>query len=74
MLFNLLLASITILLGIFLLFLAIFNSFFTILVEIEKTRLKLALTIPTGAPITVAKDVIEMLPVVIDKTISDLSK
>ena len=74
MLFNLLLASITILLGVFLLFLAIFNSFFTILVEIEKTRLKLALTIPTGAPITVANDVIEMLPVVIDKTISDLSK
>ena len=71
MLFNLLLASITILLGVFLLFLAIFNSFFTILVEIEKTRLKLALTIPTGAPITVANDVIEMLPVVIDKTISD---
>ena len=74
MLFKLLLASITILLGVFLLFLAIFNSFFTILVEIEKTRLKLALTIPTGAPITVANDVIEMLPVVIDKTISDLSK
>ena len=74
MLFKLLLASITILLAVFLLFLAIFNSFFTILVEIEKTRLKLALTIPTGAPITVANDVIEMLPVVIDKTISDLSK
>ena len=74
MLFNLLLANITILLGVFLLFLAIFNSFFTILVEIEKTRLKLALTIPTGAPITVANDAIEMLPVVIDKTISDLSK
>ena len=74
MLFNLLLASITILLGVFLLFLAIFNSFFTILVEIEKTRLKLALTIPIGAPTTVANDVIEMLPVVIDKTISDLSK
>ena len=74
MLFNLLLANITILLGVFLLFLVIFNSFFTILVEIEKTRLKLALTIPTGAPITVANDAIEMLPVVIDKTISDLSK
>ena len=72
--FNLLLASITILLCVFLLFLVIFNSFFTIPVEIEKTRLKLALTIPTGAPITVANDAIEMLPVVIDKTISDLSK
>ena len=35
--------------------------------EIEKTRVKLALTIPTGAPITVANDAIEMLPVVTDK-------
>ena len=29
--------------------------------EIENVRLKLALTIPTGAPITVANDAIEML-------------
>ena len=43
-------------------------------VEIENARLKLTLTIPTGAPITVANDVIETLPVVIDKTITDLSK
>ena len=43
-------------------------------VEIENTRLKFALTIPTGAPITVANDAIETLPVVIDKTINDLSK
>ena len=35
--------------------------------EIEKTRVKLARTIPTGAPITVANDAIEMLPVVTDK-------
>ena len=28
----------------------------------------------TGAPITVANDAIEMLPVAIDKTINDLSK
>ena len=41
-------------------------------VEIENTKLKLALTIPTGAPITVANDAIEMLPVVTDKTIADL--
>ena len=45
--------------------------FFTIPVEIENVRL--ALTIPTGAPITVANDVIEMLPLVADKTIKDLS-
>ena len=35
--------------------------------EIENARLKLALTIPTGAPMTVANDAIEMLPVVTDK-------
>ena len=36
-------------------------------VEIENARLKLVLKIPTGAPITVANDAIETLPVVIDK-------
>ena len=51
-----------------------FNSFFTIPVKIENTRLKLELTIPTGAPITVANDAIKMLPIVTDKTINDLSK
>ena len=51
-----------------------FSSFFMIPVQIENARLKLALTIPTGAPITVANDAIETLPVVIDKTINDLSK
>ena len=43
-------------------------------VEIENERLKFALTIPTGTPIAVANDAIEMLPVVIDKTINDLAK
>ena len=43
-------------------------------VEIENPRLKLALTIPTGAPITVKNDAIEMLPVVTDKKINDFSK
>ena len=74
MLFNLLLAKITILLCFFFLFRVIFNSFFTIPVKIENARLKLALAIPTGARITVANDVIEMLPVVTDKTVNDLSK
>ena len=55
-------------------FLVVFNSFFTIPVEIENAKLKLALTIPTGAPTTVANDAIEMVPVVTDKTINDLSK
>ena len=40
-------------------------------VEIDNARLKLALTIPPGAPITVANDVIETH---IEKTINDLSK
>ena len=60
MLFDLLPANIT-------------NSFFEISIEIENVRLKLALTIPRGAPITVANDAIEILPVVTDKTINDLS-
>ena len=74
MLFDLLLANITMLMCFLLLFLVVFNSFFMIPVEIENARLKLALIIPTGAPMTVANDAIEMLPVVTDKTINDLSK
>ena len=50
------------------------NYFFTISVDIENTRLKLALAIPTGNRITVANDVVEMLPNVADKTIIDFSK
>ena len=72
MLFNLLIASITILLCFFLLFLVVFNKFFTIPVAIA--RLQLALIIPTGVPITVANDAIEALPVATDKIINDLSK
>ena len=37
-------------------------------------KLKLALPIPTGVPIAVANDTLEMLPLVADKTIKDLSK
>ena len=43
-------------------------------VEIENARLKLALTIPTDALMTVANCAIEMLPDVTDKTINDLPK
>ena len=74
MLFNLLLVNITIFLCFFFLLLVVFNSFFTISVQIENARLKFALLIPTGAPIAVANDAIEILPVVTDKTINDLSK
>ena len=64
----------TILLCFFFLLLVVFNSFFTIPVQIENARLKLALVIPRGAPMTVANDAIEVLPVITDKTITDLSK
>ena len=52
----------------------ILTVFFTIPVKIENARLKLTLNIPDGAPITVANDAIEMLPVVTDRTINDLSE
>ena len=45
----------------FFLFCVAFNSFFTIPAEIENARLKLALAIPAGAPMTAANDAIEML-------------
>ena len=74
MLFNLLLANITIFLCFFFLFLVLFNSFFTIPVKLKNARPKLALAIPTGAPTTVTHDAIEMLPVGLDKKIYDLSE
>ena len=58
----------------FLFILVVFNNFFTILMDIENARVKLALAIPTGAAITVADDAIAMLTLVADKTIKDLSK
>ena len=67
-------ASITILLCFYFLFLVVFNSFFTMPVEIKNARLKLALAISTGAPMTIANDAIEMLLVVTYKRINDLSK
>ena len=74
MLFNLLLADITLLLCVFFLFCVVSYNSFTIPVDIENARLKLALAIPTGASITAANDAREMLPLVADKTIKDLSK
>ena len=71
MLFNFLLANRTILFCFFFLFLVVFNSFFTIAVQIKNGRLKLALAMPTDAPMTVANDAIETLPVVTNKTIND---
>ena len=74
MLFNLPIANITILLCFFFLFCVVSNNFFIIPVEIENARLKLAIAIPTGAPITAVNDAIEMIPLVANKSIKDLSK
>ena len=52
----------------------VFNSFFTSPADNENVRLRLALSISTSIPITVANDAIEMIPLVADKTIKDLSK
>ena len=74
MLFHLLPASIT---NYYLFssdFLLLLTVSFTIPVEIENARLKLALTISAGTPIIVANDAIEMLRVLVDKTINYLSK
>ena len=68
-----LLANITILLSFFFFFFVFLNNFFTIPVEIENVRLRIALAIPPGAPITVANDAMEMLPLIAEKTIKDLS-
>ena len=75
MLFNLLLANITILLCFFFLFLVVFSCYYFFLlspVDNEHARLRLGLAISTGVPITVANDAIEMIPLVADKTIKDL--
>ena len=72
-LFNLLLANITIL-CFFFLFLVIFNSFFIIPVVKENIKLKLALGIPTGTPKSLVKEIIDIPPFVADKTVQVLSK
>ena len=75
MLFNLLLASITILLCFFFfLFLIVFKNFFTNPDLIENVRPQRAPNFPAGTPITLANDAIEILPDNIDKTFNDLSK
>ena len=58
----------------FFLFLIVFKNFFINPDLIENVRPQLAPIIPTGAPITVANDAIEMLSDNIDKAFNDLSK
>ena len=51
-----------------------FQYFFNFLEVIENPKLKFALAIITGAPIIVTNDAMEVLPLVPEKTIQDLSK
>ena len=52
----------------------IFNNFFIISVAKEIIKLKLALLIPAGAPITLLKETIDIPPPAADKPIIALSK
>ena len=45
-------------------FLVIFNNFLVIPVVREKSKVKLALAIPTGAPVTLENEIIDTPPVV----------
>ena len=72
-LLSLLLANIRILSCFFFFFLVIFNNFLTIPVVKEKIKIKLALPIPTGAPITLVNEIIDTPPVVTLKIIKILS-
>ena len=73
MLLSLLLANIRILSCFFFLFLVILNNFLTIQVVKEKIKVKLALAIPTGAPIILVNEIIDTSPVVALKTRKILS-
>ena len=73
MLLSLLLANIRILSCFFFLFLVIFSNFLTIPVVREKIKVKLALAIPTGAPIILVNEIIDTPPVAALKTIKILS-
>ena len=73
MVFNLLLAIIKILSCFFLLFLVIFSNFLTIPVVKEKIKVRLALTIPIGAPAILVNEIIDTPLLVAIKTIKFLS-
>ena len=73
MLFNLLLANITILLCFFFLFL-VFKNFFVNPKVIENVRPQLVPIIPAGTPITDTNDAIEIRLAAKDTKINDLLK
>ena len=72
-LLSLLLANIRILSCFFFLFLVIFSNFLTIPVVREKIKVKLALAIPTGAPIILVNEISDTPAVVALKTDKVLS-
>ena len=57
----------------FFLFLVSFNSFFIIPVVKENTKVRFALIIPAGIPITFVKEILAIPPLVADKTHDVLS-
>ena len=73
MLFSLLLANITVLLYFSFLFCVVFNNLLTIPVVTENAELIISIAIPTGVPITVANNAINILLLVADRIIKDLS-
>ena len=73
MLLSLLLANIRISSCFFFLFLVIFNNFLTIPVVREKAKVRLALAIPTDAPIILVNEIIDTQLLVALKTIKILS-
>ena len=72
-LLSLLLHNIRILSCFYFFCLVIFNDFLTIAVVREKIKVKLALTIPTGAPIILVNEIIDTPPLVALKTTKILS-
>ena len=73
MLLSLLLAKVKILSCFFFLFLVVLSNFLTIPVVREKIKVKLALAIPTGAPIILVNEIIDTPLLVALKTIKILS-
>ena len=73
MLSSLFLAKIRILSCVFFLFLVMLSNFLIIPVVREKIKVKLALAIPTGAPTTLADEMIQTPLLVALKTIKILS-
>ena len=72
-LLSLLLANIRILTCFFFFFLVVINNILAIPVVREKVKVKLALSIPTGAPVILVNEQIDTPPLVALKTIKTLS-